>query len=62
MSGQTACQHEKVYDHSRLLTSHPAQRPWVCRKCKVRGSDPVPEDLAVVREQEEYDRLTGRRR
>ena len=32
------CKHDKVYANY-TLTSEPPQYPWICRKCKERGTD-----------------------
>lgn len=35
-AAQQSCQHERVYADF-VLTSYPAQHPWVCRKCGFQG-------------------------
>ena len=47
-----ACEHDKCFA-SFLLASMPPQRPWVCRRCGVKGSDRVG-----VYIDDEYERLT----
>lgn len=34
------CQHEKV-NANCILTSHPPQSPWICKKCGERGADVI---------------------
>jgi hypothetical protein len=49
--------HDRVYDHSRILTSNPPKKAWVCRECGQEGVETV----GVLWENEsEYDRVIKR--
>lgn len=60
---QNKCEHYKVYADS-ILTTYPAQHPWICRKCGAVGVDlgaaPERETYAEIKRRfQTYDTLKG---
>jgi len=49
--------HEKVYDNTTILTTHPARMLWICRVCLEEGT----EIIKLLNSEDEYAILQKRK-
>lgn len=50
------CEHEKEYTEGTILTSFPAKKSWICKKCGKRGYDIEGSNPDFERLKERFER------